>query len=375
MVQDTGPGIPEDHLTTIFTPFEQVDGALNRRYGGSGLGLSIVKGYCDSLGGCIQVDSQVNHGTTFTVTLPFTTTDEGAARVPTDSLRHQPGIRILVADDRASFRASVRCRLVNQAAEVTEQNQTLPLLLNMPPPVQPYDVLIGRDLSRLPQEALSALTERITPWARYLVSLETVNDPSQWPWLHCHSVAAALWCGTTRAALQEALSVLVSGNPPTAMTEAAWSGELPPASAAQHAVLVAEDFEINRAIMAYQLQSHGFRVIEAGDGEEAVTKTRQGGVDLILMDIQMPGKDGLTAIREIRVQPDGAGLPILAFTASADKPTHHQIMAAGADKVLTKPISEAELIAAVQQALVIPKTARTAVSPWPSRTDTATNIH
>lgn len=237
-VSDTGQGIPEEHLTSIFTPFEQVDGALNRRYGGSGLGLSIVKGYCDRLGGRITVDSQVGRGSTFTVVLPFRTT-------------------CVSTRDRSA-------------------------------------VSTGQ-----------------------LATVESIMDK------------------------------------PFEVSE-------------QSTVLVVEDFEINRAIMAHQLESNGFHVIEACDGEEAVAKTVQGGVDLILMDIQMPGKDGLTAIREIRDLPAGARLAIVGFTASADKPTHRRIMEAGADAVLTKPISEAELITAVQQTLLMRKAQKIPALPLQS---------
>jgi CheY-like chemotaxis protein len=69
------------------------------------------------------------------------------------------------------------------------------------------------------------------------------------------------------------------------------------------------------------------------------------------MDIQMPGKDGIAAIQDIRQWPTGGRLPILGFTASADKPTHQRILAAGADRVLTKPISETDLVRAVRRAL------------------------
>jgi CheY-like chemotaxis protein len=116
-------------------------------------------------------------------------------------------------------------------------------------------------------------------------------------------------------------------------------------------VLVVEDYAINRVIMVNQLRGHGAQVREAGDGDAAVARAAEPGLDLILMDIQMPGKDGIAAIQEIRQSPGGARLPILGFTASADKPTHARILQAGADGVLTKPISEADLVRAVRRAL------------------------
>lgn len=116
-VQDTGYGIPADQMATIFAPFEQVDGALNRRFGGTGLGLSIVKGYCDVLNGHIGVESRLGQGTTFTVTLPFSRVDPD----PHAPLNLPKKWRALVVDDRPSFRESVRCRLENLGLAVTEQ--------------------------------------------------------------------------------------------------------------------------------------------------------------------------------------------------------------------------------------------------------------
>ena len=125
----------------------------------------------------------------------------------------------------------------------------------------------------------------------------------------------------------------------------------PPLPLTGRTVLVVEDYAINRAIMANQLRGNGARVLEASDGDAAVALAAKTGLDLILMDIQMPGKDGIAAIQEIRASPTGARLPILGFTASADKPTHQRILRAGADGVLTKPLDEADLVRAVRRAV------------------------
>jgi CheY-like chemotaxis protein len=110
-------------------------------------------------------------------------------------------------------------------------------------------------------------------------------------------------------------------------------------------------YDINRAIMANQLKGNGARVLEAADGETAVALAAEPGLDLILMDIQMPGMDGFEAIEAIRRMSCGARLPILGFTASADRPTRQRILRVGADGVLTKPIGEAELVQAIRRAL------------------------
>ncbi|MCB1921591.1 MAG: response regulator, partial [Candidatus Competibacteraceae bacterium] len=117
-------------------------------------------------------------------------------------------------------------------------------------------------------------------------------------------------------------------------------------------VLVVEDFDINRDIMTGQLRRHGLQVLEASDGDEAIQKATHPNLRLILMDIQMPGIDGIAAIQAIRTLPVGARLRILAFTASADQPTHQRAMAAGANGVLVKPLSDKELITAIYEALI-----------------------
>ncbi|MFO7640538.1 MAG: response regulator, partial [Candidatus Competibacteraceae bacterium] len=228
-VRDTGCGIPADQISAIFAPFEQVDGALNRRYGGIGLGLSIVKGYCDVLNGHVDVASRLGEGTTFTVTLSFDRTDleSRAVRFPLGML-----------------------------ANVRLEEKTIP---------------------------------------------------------H-HRRRRHFLAGKT--------------------------------------VLVVEDFEINREIVTRQLRQHGLRVLEASEGDEATRIAVCSDLHLILMDIQMPGTDGIAAIQAIRTLPAGAGLPILAFTASADRPTHDRAMAAGAHGVLVKPLSEEELINAVYETLM-----------------------
>ena len=159
----------------------------------------------------------------------------------------------------------------------------------------------------------------------------------------------ALWSGATRERWRTALARV--------WQDAAAAAAPAPAAAAPDrllagcTVLVVEDYAINRVIMVNQLRGHGAQVCEAGDGDAAVARAAEPGLDLILMDIQMPGKDGIAAIQEIRQAPAGARLPILVFTASSDKPTHARILQAGADGVLTKPLGEADLVQAVRRAL------------------------
>ena len=344
---DTGCGIPADRLERIFAPFEQVDEALNRRHAGIGLGLSIVQGYGELLGGCVVVASTLGRGSTFTVEWPLRPAAEPISVRPAAADAFPAGRRALVADERASFRASVAARLAELGIAVETQAVSWRALVAAPAPEHPYDLLVVQNLAAHSGEAaVGAMTGR-RGWATTVVTLETRYDAEIARRLPEAGPLLALWSGATRERWRAALARVWRD----AAASAAPIPSALPLLLAGWTVLVVEDYPINRTIMANQLRGHGARVLEAGDGDAAVTRAAEPGLDLILMDIQMPGKDGIAAIQEIRRLPGGARLPILGFTASADKPTHARILQAGADGVLTKPLGEADLIRAVRRAV------------------------
>ena len=350
-VTDTGCGIPADRWEAIFAPFEQVDEALNRRYPGTGLGLSIVKGYCDLLGGRITVASTLEQGSTFTVEMPFRRSGDAASGRPLAAASLPRGWRALVADERSSFRASVVARVTSLGIALEEQALSPTLLATAGSPSKPYDLLIVQNLSALPPDELPGILRGLRRWAELLIGLETGYNIEVAQRLQSAGLTVVLGSGATRAQWCAALARAFQETAPTGGEAAPPLSEPPPAPLAGKTVLVVEDYAINRTIMANQLRGNGARVREAGDGDTAVAMAAEPGLDVILMDIQMPGKDGITAIQDIRRGPTGSRLPILGFTASADKPTHQRILAAGADRVLTKPLSETDLIRAVRRAL------------------------
>jgi CheY-like chemotaxis protein len=297
------------------------------------------------------VDRPAGPGTTFTVWLPFQRLDDLDSGRPLEPTPAWVGWQALVADERRSFRASAGSRLVRLGLAVDEWAMTPTALAAAPLAAQPYDLLVVQDLARLTPDTLGAVIAGLHRWAHLIITLETHYDAEVAQRVQQAGVAAALWSGATGAQWQAALTALLFGGSPEPVPTAASSAEWLRTYLTGKTVLVVEDYAINRAIMTHQLQSHGLRVIEVGDGDAAVTQATQPGIDLVLMDIQMPGKDGIAAIQEIRQHPAGARLPLLGFTASADKPTYRRILDAGADRVLTKPLSEVELIAAIYQAL------------------------
>lgn len=350
-VTDTGCGIPPDRLEAIFAPFEQVDEALNRRHPGTGLGLSIVKGYCELLGGDVAVASGPG-GSTFAVELPLRGvepplrgSDDPSSVRPSGTI--PAGLRALVADERDSFRASVAARLADLGFAVEGRVLSPVALAGASASEDRRDLLVARDLSESSDETLPAVVAGLRRRAGRLLALETRYDAEVDRRLRQAGLDLVLWSGATRDPLRAALArTFFAGS-----VEVARSPATPRLPLAGRTVLVVEDYDINRAIMANQLRGNGARVLEAADGDAAVERATEPGIDLILMDIQMPGKDGIAAIREIRALPALDRLPVLGFTASADKPTHRRILAAGADGVLTKPLGEADLVRAIRRAL------------------------
>ena len=202
-----------------------------------------------------------------------------------------------------------------------------------------YDVLV---FSELPDFAL--LNVKAKRQAQYMISLEQGHDRLREQRLR-HLGIIPLWCGASRAAFAQVLNLPRPSN--QAKGSMVQSLEIPQVTDDKLCILVVDDYDINRAILIQQLNHSGIETIEASDADTAIEMGLQRTVDLILMDIQMPGKDGVTAIQEIRQHDAGGTIPIIGFTASADRMTHQRIIAAGASCVLTKPINQVELITAV----------------------------
>ncbi|WP_215782311.1 response regulator [Paludibacterium sp. B53371] len=334
-VQDTGIGMTPAQQARIFEAFEQADTSTTRRYGGSGLGLAIVRRLVALLGGSLQLDSQPDAGTRFSVQLWFEQTPGKVANARGKAaLRHE---KILVVAD-AGFTRSMLAHLLQELSYPFSYAERQAHQCHIDPEQQD-------DLYRLllidgaePDQDL-ALIRQLRQHARFQSQpiLLLSDDPAALQSaVAAKDIQGILPRPLERSALCEALDRLLV----TPLRRADKPPQAPPVSALRgKRVLLVEDNEVNRLVGKGLLEEVGIVVTLASDGVEALQRLQQQTVDLVLMDIQMPNMDGITATRALRGQPALASLPVIAMTAHAMPEEHARCLAAGMNDLITKPVS------------------------------------
>ncbi|MET8461145.1 HAMP domain-containing protein [Streptomyces parvulus] len=394
-VKDTGIGIPEQNLESIFGAFQQADGTTSRKYGGTGLGLSITREIAQLLGGAVTVDSTPDRGSTFTLYLPVARPDfedvlgrVGPERVPDASSpdvldrpapvpeltagghRRRPR-RLLVVEERPrGLLTLVAESVIADLSHGRDEAGDRP----------PLDVITAVGA----QEAAGALAAESCHCvvlelgmpdgqaSRFLHALRGDSALASVPVLvHSgHRADAALEedlrTGTAGGALEflssldelrerialhlaaeEPGDVLTLVRPEEPRRASAYTGEDSPTG---RTVLVVDDDARNLFALSGILELHGFQVLHAENGRRGIeTLTHHPEIALVLMDVMMPEMDGYTATAEIRRMPEYAELPIIAVTAKAMPGDREKSIASGASDYVTKPVDTEDLIACVRR--------------------------
>jgi two-component system, sensor histidine kinase and response regulator len=346
LVNDTGIGISGVDQERLFIPFMQVDGKTNRKFGGTGLGLAISKQLVTLLGGRIGVASVPGEGSTFWFTAPLEK-DLRARAVPK---RHAlAGLRALVVDGDEVNRLLLRRHLsssamyVDEAAGASEAME----MIRSAALSEPYDVLVI-DL-QLPRSDGLALTREIRAEefdviARTPVVLITAigRRKSDVEAFHSSGVNTFIIKPVRQSQLASAVASVVGERSDVPMPPLA---EEPP----QHAdraprILVVEDNVVNQKVAVGQLRTLGLDAFIAANGADAILMLQRGGIDLVLLDCQMPDVDGYDVAKEIRRLEAGARrIPIIAMTAHVLEGERERCLEAGMDDYLAKPVSTARL--------------------------------
>ncbi|MBK1688940.1 hybrid sensor histidine kinase/response regulator [Rubrivivax gelatinosus] len=346
-VQDTGIGIAPEHLPRLFTPFEQADSTRTRRHGGTGLGLALTRHIAELMGGSADASSRPGEGTTFGLTAWL----ERAEAVPsTASRRLPPALRALVVDDLPEAREAIAIQLQGLGVTVDTAEDgpgALARLLAAREQGLAYDVFLvdfmmpGWDGVETLQRLRAA--DRGGRTRALLVSAG--DDPQMHGRARDAGFGAVLLKPLTPSVLHDALARLLRPAPVVdAAPPADDAFEQLRARTAGRRVLVAEDNPVNQEVAIALLEDAGLEVVVAGDGQRAIELASAGAFDLVLMDVQMPGVDGLDAAREIRARL-GPALPIIAMTANAFGEDREACLAAGMDDHVAKPVDPPRLYA------------------------------
>ncbi|MFY8298993.1 two-component regulator propeller domain-containing protein [Pseudoalteromonas sp. SS15] len=362
-IRDTGIGIPNDKLFSLFDAFSQVDASTTRKYGGTGLGLSITKRLCQLLGGDISVTSEVGVGSCFTITCLVTSQNQSTTE-PFD-LKHL-ALKLLLVDANSSSRFALKKQLDAWGIEVADcvsgeaALNTLKMLDKQS--TAAFDiVLFDKYLPCMQGESFAKQLRTTTRFSETkLVMMGRLNEQYNQTQIIELGVDAYFYKPITQAALLKSLAIAsaelrqqleasnlqalsVKQAPATPHSESDWATNV-------HLLLV-EDNKVNQLVALKVLSNIGIKTEVAENGLQAIEKLSASNESqpftLILMDCQMPEMDGYQATQAIRLGEAGdsnIAIPIIAMTANAMQGDKQKCLDAGMSDYITKPIVEAQVI-------------------------------
>jgi signal transduction histidine kinase/CheY-like chemotaxis protein len=352
-VKDTGIGIPPEKQSAIFEPFTQADGSTTRRYGGTGLGLTISRQLVAMMGGKLWMESYPGQGTTFHFTASFRIARGAPEDTPSDSVPLE-GVSVLIVDDNLTNRSILEkmvtrwgmkpllAESVRAAIAILEQAEERELRLD----------LVLLDVCMPEMDGFSFCEHiRKKPEMTGLTVMMLSSAARREDAVRCRElgVAAYLTKPLGQKELKETIESVLArrARKGAAVTDTRRAQLRMPSESMR--VLLAEDNEVNQRLATALLKKHGHTVSIARDGAEAVSAFEAEQFDLILMDIQMPVLSGLDAAATIRAkeQITGGHIPIIALTAHAMSEDRQRCLQAGMDEYVSKPIEIKTLLLAI----------------------------
>jgi signal transduction histidine kinase/CheY-like chemotaxis protein len=341
-VRDTGIGMSQEQLARLFSPFTQGDLSFTRRFGGTGLGLTITKNLIELLGGTIQVDSESGKGSEFRVTLEFKEAEEAPAALAARSSRK---LHLLVVDDNRTSRTFIGTTIrgwnwtSDRAASGDEALAKLRAGTH-------YDVvLVDSVMPDMDGMATMRAIQELSP-VPVICMLNAYARGKLMEEMAGSSAAAFLTKPVTASSLFDAVQTALAPTVPDG--GAADVSPMPALDGVR--ILLVEDNPINQNVARGILEQANAVVSVADNGQLALDQLKAGAFDLVLMDVQMPVMDGFTATRKIR-QELGLTLPIIAMTAGVMESEREQCTSAGMDDFIAKPIDVEQMFATLARHL------------------------
>ena len=347
-VSDTGIGIPQDRMDRLFQSFSQVDSSTTRKFGGTGLGLTISKQLAELMGGEIGVESEEGKGSTFWFTAVLEKQPDGKEKriVVHEDIR---GERILIVDDNATNRYVLREQLKSwecRYEEASSGQHAIEKLRRAVIDKDPFEIAII-DL-KMPEIDGETVGKKIKqdPDLRntILVLMTSMGQRGDAKRLEKIGFAAYLTKPIRQSKLYDCLATITGVQKKAAM-------EQPAPIVTQHSlsedrkrkvrILLAEDNMINQKVALNILKKLGYSADAVANGKEAVKALEMISYDMVLMDCQMPEMDGYETTREIRNPESNIinhNITVIAMTANAMKGDREKCLSAGMDDYLSKPV-------------------------------------
>ena len=355
-VRDTGIGIPPGKQKRIFDPFCQADSSTTRKYGGTGLGLTVARHLVHMMGGEIALKSEPGKGSEFAFTARLQLGSSPVAAEGAEAA-HLAGKRVLVVDDNATNRRILADILRECGLEVVTVDgaaAALAALKKYHGLRRPFELMIAD--GQMPETDGFSLAEKVKQNGNFaslgIILLTSSGPPGNIQRRREADVAAYLAKPVRQSELREAIDAAIARrveDAPAAVVNGHALREAPAASGRR--ILLAEDNHINQALAVRLLERRGHKVVVAQNGREAVELLENDQFDLVLMDVQMPEMDGFEATAAIRQRETQTGCRtrILAMTAHAMKGDEERCLASGMDGYIAKPIHADELYRLLEQ--------------------------
>ena len=357
MVSDTGIGIPEEQQRAIFEAFTQADNSMSRRYGGTGLGLTISSRLVQMMGGKIWVDSTPGQGSTFHFTASFEVPTTPARRVARSPLPDLRGMPVLVVDDNATNRHILERMLTRWQMKPTlvDGGPSALATVEREHAAGRHFRIVLTDM-QMPEMDGFALIERCKQLPAFagaiIVMLTSAGQRGDAARCRELGIAAYLTKPVSQTDLLDAIRVALGDHSQAARSARVLTRHSLREARRRLRILLAEDNAVNQKVATRILEKNGHSVVVAKDGREAVALLSAEafkGFDVVLMDIQMPEMDGFEATAKIRESTELSGIhvPIIAMTAHAMKGDEQRCLEAGMDGYISKPVRADELFAAI----------------------------
>ncbi|MGH7169834.1 MAG: response regulator, partial [Gemmataceae bacterium] len=367
-VSDTGIGIAPEKLPYIFDAFEQADTSTTRKYGGTGLGLTITSRLVEMMGGELWAESVPGQGSTFHFTLRLKLQDRSPSRLLPRRPLDLQGLTALVVDDNATNQRIVAELLgswLMKPTTVSDAQQALAELESAAAADKPYPLLLLD--AHMPEVDGFALAAKIRsrphlrqPELIVLSSAKRDGDREKCQELGIHQCLTKpikpsdllhAILGTFDVASKDAASEAAPLRAREPSSGALIEVEASPLARDSLRVLLAEDNLVNQRLMLAVLEKQGHRVTVVANGAAAVRAVHQEAFDVVLIDVQMPEINGLEATRAIRAdeQRHGGHVPIVAMTAHAMKGAREDCLRAGMDEYLSKTIQPPEMLRVMEK--------------------------